>query len=114
MAAAHLFGSDLDQKHTGLTAQHGMLAGMAEAAAIRARLQKSGMGALAPAAGMQALAVTLTMSGPAPAVLTAAPIRWEVLLRRKATPPFFAEVAHITSLATIPSKVGCLVLQPGE
>ena len=105
---------DLDQRHTGRTAQHGMLAGMAGDAAVRARLQKSGMGALAPAAGMQALAVTLTMSGPAPAVLSAAPIRWEVLLGRKATPPFFAEVAHLTSLATTPIKVSCLFLYPVE
>ena len=78
---------------------------MAEDAAVRARLQKSGMGALAPATGMQALAATLATSGPAPAVLSAAPIRWEVLLRGKTTPPFFAEVAPSKSLAVTPFKV---------
>ena len=78
---------------------------MAEDAAVRARLQKSGMGALAPAAGMQALAATLATSGPAPAVLSAAPIRWEVLLRGKAIPPFFAEVAPPRPMAMTPFKV---------
>ena len=78
---------------------------MAEDPAVRARLQKSGMGVLTPAAGMQALAAALAMSRPATPILSAAPIQWDVLLRGKTALPFFAEVAQTNTLATIPSKV---------
>ena len=63
------------------------------------------MGALVPAAGMQALAATLAASGPGPAVLAAAPILWEVLLRGKDAPPYFAELVPSKSLAVTPFQV---------
>ena len=82
-----------------------IMTGMAEDAAIRARLLNLGMGVLTPAAGTQALAATLTMSRSAIAVLSAAPIWWDVFLHGKKIVLFFAEVAQIKSSAAIASKV---------
>ena len=66
-------------------------AGMADGTVVRARLQRSGMGALAPRQGMEALASLLAGAGLP--VVSAAPILWDVLLHGKPAPPFFAEFA---------------------
>ena len=66
------------------------------------------MGVLAPAAGMQALAAILAAAGPLPAVLSAAPILWEVVLRPaggKTIPPLFADFVQTPPLANTASKV---------
>ena len=68
-----------------------MQAGMADDTVVRGRLQRSGMGALAPRQGMEALASLLAGAGLP--VVSAAPILWDVLLRGKPAPPFFAEFA---------------------
>ena len=80
-------------------------AGMAANAATLARVRRSGMGALAPAVGMQALAAVLqSAAGPgahaAPSTFAAAPVYWGVLLRSKLTTPFFAEFTPAASLGT--------------
>ena len=80
---------------------------MADDATVKSRLQRSGIGVLAPSIGMQALAAALAVVTPAPAVVSAALVLWDVLLRSKIAPPFFAEFAPTKPAATaaIPSKV---------
>lgn len=68
-----------------------MQAGMADGTVVRARLQRSGMRALAPRQGIDALASLLAGAGLP--VVSAAPILWDVLLHGKPAPPFFAEFA---------------------
>lgn len=64
---------------------------MADDATVKARLQRSGMGVLAPSIGLQALAAALAVVTPAPAVVSAALVLWDVLLQSKIAPPFFAD-----------------------
>lgn len=83
---------------------------MADDATVKARLQRSGMGVLAPSIGLQALAAALAVVTPAPAVVSAALVLWDVLLQSKIAPPFFADFAPIKPAATaaVPSKVSLL------
>lgn len=81
-----------------------LAAGMANDAATLARVQRSGMGVLQPAMGMQALAALL--GARSPAVFSAAPVHWVVLLRSaKPPPPFFADFAPAAQTArALPGK----------
>ena len=80
-------------------------AGMAADAATLARVRRSGMGALAPEVGMQALAAVLHSAArpgvhAPPSTFVAAPVYWGVLLRGKPAPPFFAEFAPAAVVAS--------------
>jgi hypothetical protein len=68
--------------------------GMANDASTVARVKRSGLGLLAPASGMQALAALLVASTTTAAqTFAAAPVHWSVLLRGKQAPFFFSEFA---------------------
>lgn len=96
------------------------LAGMANDSATLARLKRSGLGVLAPPSGLQALAAVLASSVAGGAsTFAAAPVFWDVLLRRKQPPFFFSEFAPAppdaaarahgqarTSLRVVPSVRG--------
>ncbi len=75
-------------------AWHCKFAGMANDAATLARIKRSGLGALAPASGLQALSAVLSSSaGGGVSTFAAAPVFWDTLLRGKQAPPFFSEFA---------------------
>ena len=67
---------------------------MANDVATLARVKRSGLGVLAPAPGLQALAAVLAASAAGGvSTFAAAPVFWDVLLRGKQPPFFFSEFA---------------------
>lgn len=65
-------------------------------AATLARVKRSGLGLLAPASGMQALAAMLAATSAATggtSTFAAALVHWDILLRGKQLPLYFSEVA---------------------